>query len=80
VVFKVARPRAFSCKAVLSLVKCAHACRQGNKETKIRLSHSKYASYTWVIPHKPTVRAIQKDVFDRKTIAKRGGRYGAYRK
>ena len=26
----------------------------------------KYASYTWVIPHKPTARAIQKDVLYKK--------------
>ena len=35
----------------------------------------KYASYPWVIPHKPTARAIQKDV-----LYKKEGKYGAYRK
>ena len=28
--------------------------------------HAKNASYTWVIPHKPTARAIQKDVLHKK--------------
>ena len=35
----------------------------------------KYASYTWVIPHEPTARAIQKDV-----LYKKEEKYGAYRK
>ena len=35
----------------------------------------KYASYTWVIPHKPTARAIQKDV-----LYKKEEKYGAHRK
>ena len=95
---QVARPVAFSYKAVLSLVKFApkygvdlsfkctwilmfYTSRQGNKKKKqtksttIKRSHSKYASHTWVIPHKPTARAIQKDVFDKKE-----GKYGCYRK
>ena len=33
----------------------------------LKFSHSKYASYTWVIPHKPTARAIQKDVLDKRS-------------
>jgi len=49
--------------------------QRNQKVLSLKRSHSKYVSYTWVIPHKTTARAIQKDVYDKKER-----KYGAYRK
>ena len=41
--------------------------QQRNQEVRsLKRTHPKYASYTWVIPYKPTARATQKDVFNNK--------------
>ena len=40
--------------------------KRNQKVQLLKRPHSEYASHTWEIPHKPTARAIQKNVFDKK--------------